>query len=680
MRHLGQVDPRRHTPAPPRLAACLGVIVALGLLLPTGAISTGVASGHPSQGRSVALATGGTLTRKEAQTPSGFTFPLALSGSSAIGLTPATVASSEANLLLPGPFRSTYGVDQLLNRSSGTPDFPVGKALAVLAWGWGYDPTDLQTFWNTYYPSNFPLPKVIAEPIDGAPPPGINSPLDPSGGSRELTIDVEWLASMAPGATIYVVYAPPGPGPSYSPTYGAILDALNWTLTLGNLTALSMSFGEPQGENATLEGSMNTDFRELEAEGTTVLAASGDDGGAANSPPGTVCRNGPAVNFPAASPYVVAVGGTNATSSGAEPAWDLSGGGPSSLASDPAPSWQSLGSSAGFAASLNEREVPDVSASAVDDAYYFGAVLRTANGTSFASPMWAGIVADVATANGGGLGVLDPSLYALGALQESGGLTLDPFQGASTGGSCFYRAKPGWNQVAGWGAPSALDLALDLQGASFEPLTISVNPSQDVSTGSVVTVTVSMPTTDLGTLAGEPLTLSVLASTNDSPVLRIFGTVPSPSAPAFSGTFTLPGSLDQAWVNVTAYAQSGTTWAVGTTVLTEPPPPAASGPSVLTLLLEYQLPILVGFLVLLLVFRIVGDRRRKETLGPTPNEVSGRAPATSDPLAPAGAPSTPTTSTEAMRGSAAMSPFCWKCGANLTGTEKQCPSCGTRFA
>jgi hypothetical protein len=117
---------------------------------------------------------------------------------------------------------------------------------------------------------------------------------------------------------------------------------------------------------------------------------------------------------------------------------------------------------------------------------------------------------------------------------------------------------------------------------------------------------------------------------------------------------------------------------VGTSVLTEPGAPPPPGPSLLDEIIDYQLPILVGFLILLLAIRLLGDRRRKEVGGPSPQDLSGRTATptgagTPAPTAPVGAP------VGAGAGQAEMIPFCWKCGTTLKGSESHCPSCGVKF-
>ncbi|MDE1836106.1 MAG: S8 family serine peptidase [Euryarchaeota archaeon] len=587
--------------------------------------------------------------------------------------------------LLPRQFRSSYGVDALLN-ASGVSRFPVNETIAVVAWGYGYDPSDLSTFFGTYYPSNFPVPKVIPVPIDGAPPPGVNAPNDPSGGSQELTIDIEWASSMAPGATIYAIYAPPTNSTPYSPTDAAIEDALHYAVAMGNLTALSMSFGEAQGSDPSLESAMNTDFASLIKNGTTVLSSSGDDGGSPNSPLSGPCSRGPGVDFPAASPYVLAVGGTDATGGGTETTWVFSGGGSaSSSANDPAPSWQTMGSAGSLAARTGTRGVPDVSANANDSGFYFNSRLSAGMGTSFSSPLWAGVVADLASADHATFGLLDSKLYALGAIREATGIGLAPFTDITHGANCYEPARPGWDPVTGWGTPNALALAQLLQGTTFTQLGLSFQPSQGVSAGATVTASVTDPTGAPAALAGRPLTVSLLDPSNDSWALRISGILPAAGAVPWTGTFAFPSGLTGRWTNATVVVENGSNWGVASAAFAPPPRGAPPGPSVWELLIDYQLPLLAGFMILLLAFRFLGDRHRSILKGPSPRELSGEAcppPAKGDAgRTPASSPGPASVSAPpTARYGEVLTPFCWKCGTTLKGNEARCPSCGTQFS
>ena len=135
-------------------------------------------------------------------------------------------------MIYPSDARNAYGISDLIN-ASGTPLYASGIGVAVILWGDGYDPSDLTTFFANYYGSELPAPIVQAYPVDGASPPSASSVNDPGRAPTELTLDIEWSASMAPGATIDAVYGPNGLNSSddYSPTDASLEDALNTAVT-----------------------------------------------------------------------------------------------------------------------------------------------------------------------------------------------------------------------------------------------------------------------------------------------------------------------------------------------------------------------------------------------------------------------------------------------------------------
>lgn len=626
------------------------VILAAGILLaPTGlalgATGAPVASGHD----------GGT-----SQASSDLTLPLA---SEAV-----THQGSSAPTVMPGPLRSRYGVDALLN-STGTTVFPTNITLGVLVWGDGYDQSDLDQFFSNDYPSEFPRPKVIPLPVDGAPAPGPAAWDDPSNGSRELTLDIEWAASAAPGATIYAIYGPGGVSPPYSPTNLAIEDALDAAQALGNLSVLSLSWGEPQGSVPSLESVLQQDFENLTAAGTTVVASSGDDGGAPNAPSNKPCTDGAGVDFPAASPSVLAVGGTSLVN-GTETAWDFSGGGSSQLANDPVPSWQEQGSASMEAVTATGRAVPDVASSAANDSFFFDNQEYSGFGTSFAAPFWAGVLADVdsrdAPSSTHGLGMITPVFYDLGAEQEVAATPTPALTGVSGGGNCFYSATKGWNPVTGWGTPNALALADDLTPtalASYQPVSLVLSPDRGVSSGATITANVTLASGS--PLIGGSIDLAVLSSTSAEPVKRLTGTF-HPGSLSWSGTFVLPANVSGRWANVSVLVTQGDHSGIASGAVGGPPP-VSPAPSWLSDLESTQV-LLALILLGLFALLLMSGRRRTVPGGPSPAALAGAAP-------PSGGPPLPPPPV----GGAPYTPFCWRCGTALTGHESSCPACGARF-
>jgi len=446
---------------------------------------------------------------------SGFTsFSFSLSPAS-----PLAAPGASGTEITPANARSVYNVTNLLDNVTATPTYPTTEAIALVLWGDGYDPSDISTFFANDYPSGDPAPNVVPEPIDGAPAPSASA-LDSSDlpTVQELTLDIEWSASLAPGATIYPVY-PPGE------SVAELTDAFEKALSLPNVVAVSMSFGAPESGAGSLNASWAPLFSEAASRGITVLAASGDFGGDANAS----CTGGPAPNYPASSPEVLAVGGTVLTNNGtllsgpewSESAWSGSGGGFSAVNS--APSWQKVGS-AGTA--INEsgggRGVPDVAGTASDDFVYFQGKDQEADGTSFATPLWAGIVADLDAVIGSPLGFVTPRLYHDASNERPG-----PDEGLvdiTSGANCVARAGSGWDAVTGWGTPRASNLYYDLVG-SFVNLTLSEAPAILAPGGSVTVQVAAANWTTGQPIAGLPVTISVASDTSYGPCVGTFGRV-----------------------------------------------------------------------------------------------------------------------------------------------------------
>jgi len=174
---------------------------------------------------------------------------------------PATGPAVGPNdLMTPAIAREVYDLSSLYN-VSGPSRFATGQGIALLLWGWGYSPGDIASFFSNDYPAGFPQPSIHPHPVDGAPSPSSNAVFDPSKAPQELTLDMEWAGSMAPGAAIHAVYAPDGPAANnYSPTDASMGDALNEAVSIPGISVISMSFGTPESSSQGLAALWATDF------------------------------------------------------------------------------------------------------------------------------------------------------------------------------------------------------------------------------------------------------------------------------------------------------------------------------------------------------------------------------------------------------------------------------------
>ncbi len=201
-----------------------------------------------------------------------------------------------------------------------------------------------------------------------------------------------------------------------------------------------------------------------------------------------------AVSDPASQPYVTAVGGTSLTALGPAPTettWNdqlhfaegAGGGGISKTFSMPAYQ-QPLGTVTGSTgtpcgnANGDCREIPDVSADADPSTGYV--IYDSVNslgwtaigGTSGAAPLWAGVLAVAASADGNttGYGALNPILYQLA--QGSPGTYLNDVTtgnndyNATNGGQ--FGATNGYDMATGLGTPVTSAIATGLTAIPFD--------------------------------------------------------------------------------------------------------------------------------------------------------------------------------------------------------------------
>lgn len=216
-------------------------------------------------------------------------------------------------------------------------------------------------------------------------------------------------------------------------------------------------------------------FGQLGARGVSVLFSSGDSG------VGSACLSNDGKNttefqpqFPAACPTVTSVGGTRYIMP--EKATTFSSGGFSRLF--PTPQYQ-FNAVQGYLAQIgnkfapyfnrNGRGFPDVSAQSYHFLVQDQGVLKAYQGTSCASPTFAGIVSLLNSAriskNLPPLGFLNPFLYSAGIfglndITEGGSTGCNGrarFNGPPNGSPVIpyasFNATPGWDPVTGLGTP-----------------------------------------------------------------------------------------------------------------------------------------------------------------------------------------------------------------------------------
>ena len=247
------------------------------------------------------------------------------------------------------------------------------------------------------------------------------------------------------------------------------------------------SFGECEYQ-AWLDGAMKVDdnlFMQAAAQGQTMFVSTGDTGAscALARTNGAPMSGPPMVEYPAASPYAVGVGGTSAVANAAdasysgEAAWNAGGGGLSQF--ENATAWQKQSQIVPSGPAVtNLRGLPDIAmtADAFAGAYrvYGGNIPGVGDcsagcavgGTSEASPIAMGAYARLMSAHGNALGFAATQLYRNYVQNQSKTTTvngppptqtLGGFHDIITGGNGAYTALPGYDYTTGLGT---LDLAV----------------------------------------------------------------------------------------------------------------------------------------------------------------------------------------------------------------------------
>lgn len=385
-----------------------------------------------------------------------------------------------------------------------------GQAVALPEFGC-YFPLDVDLYFSTAGQVNgVPINNVL---LDGAT-------TSCNQGDTEEVLDITQAIGMAPGLNQVRVYI--GTVPE---------DILNAIASEDVAKQISASWLLGPDSIASCEPI----FQEFATQGQTVFAASGDSGAY------------PATNggYPPESNFVTGVGGTVLLTNGPGGAWDSestwtqSGGGisPDGIA---IPSWQTGVANSSNGASTSLRNVPDVAANAASD--YICAVFSCVGvaGTSAAAPLWAGFMALVnqqavesGTAPMGGLGLINPALYAIGEGPSYDNDFHDISGGNNSccGGTDYYMAVAGYDLVTGWGSPNGQSLIDDLAGPATPGFTLTYSTmiaglSIDQGASGSTTITVN----DLGGFTGSvALAVSGLPS----------GVTASFSPPSTTGTSVL---------------------------------------------------------------------------------------------------------------------------------------------
>mmetsp|Transcript_22569 Transcript_22569/g.37707 ORF Transcript_22569/g.37707 Transcript_22569/m.37707 type:complete len:563 (+) Transcript_22569:42-1730(+) len=276
----------------------------------------------------------------------------------------------------------------------------------------------------------------------------------------ESELDIEYIRSVAPSVPLTVIY---------NSQYSLLKWANQITSDDSSPYIHSVSYGNDEAQQTSTEYmfSCNTAFMKLGAMGRSILFASGDQGVCGREGCGGLfSKRHFNPDFPAASPYITAVGGTNfeGDSIGAESVWSAGGGGfsntfdiPSYQASavqsyldnkdadlPPQSYWNRTG-----------RAYPDVAAlGGTKTPYCVATSGRFAGvaGTSASCPVVAGVFALLnglrLNAGKSPMGFLNPFIY------KNPSAFQDVQSGKNDAGTGYgFKAIQGWDAASGFGTP-----------------------------------------------------------------------------------------------------------------------------------------------------------------------------------------------------------------------------------
>jgi kumamolisin len=337
------------------------------------------------------------------------------------------------------------------------------QTVGILEFGGGVSTADVTDYFAKL---GIAAPKVEIVSVDGVQ----SDPTGDPDSTGEVMLDIDMVGALAPGATI-VAYFSTFDEKGLVDCVGAIMDD---STNDPSVVSISWGWDENQPMNNQILWSpdaitqVNEQLLLLAHLGTTVCVSTGDDGSEAQIEDGRAH-----VNFPASSPYVLAVGGTtlhvrklaNGSQQIVETVWnDGPGSGTGGGVSDytPVPAWQegivppsiNPGHFAG-------RAIPDVAANADPATGYLsmsGGKLGVVGGTSAAAPLWASLIARMNSTLDARVGNFNALLYSqIGPA----GVLRDVTEGNNDTDGLLdgqYAAGPGWDACTGWGTPDGQKL------------------------------------------------------------------------------------------------------------------------------------------------------------------------------------------------------------------------------
>lgn len=321
--------------------------------------------------------------------------------------------------------------------------------------GQAWSPIDLEEYYTLFAQSCI----GHCEPYETIGP---NAWYDPG---VESNLDVQTITAVSKGLPT-LVFSNETMRNGQEPFFRFMLQLLNLSTT-AQPDVVSISYGDDEDSlSLAFMTRVTTEFMKAGLRGITMLCAAGDSGASCQD-------NGnefePA--FPASSPYITTVGGTDAEDfeTGEEVLNSIGGSGFSNVFAQPA--WQKSAvanwlAQAGSAApaphyyNVTGRAYPDVAA--FSNAFWIvtDLVPSPVSGTSCASPTMAAVIASLndyrASNKLPSLGFLNPALYAAGAKnpQIFNGIKTGANLGCDSNNGIGFSTLPSgtWSPASGWGS------------------------------------------------------------------------------------------------------------------------------------------------------------------------------------------------------------------------------------
>jgi subtilase family serine protease len=205
-----------------------------------------------------------------------------------------TVQGTQAYFLTPPDIETIYDVNPVISQGfngSGQTIAIVGQSAVVTS-----DITTFQTLLGV--PAKAPTTVLV---------PGTGTSALVEGDETEADVDLEYSSSIAPGATVDFYYTGNNPN-------SGVLDALQYVVDNDLAPIISISFGECEFALGEMEIASfdSIVLMQAAAQGETVVTSAGDTGSTDCFNPIFAPQIGTslAVSYPASSPYVTAMGGT----------------------------------------------------------------------------------------------------------------------------------------------------------------------------------------------------------------------------------------------------------------------------------------------------------------------------------------------------------------------------------